>query len=296
MFGYILNLLILVSISGILAGSLNFIIGYAGIYSMAHAAFFGISAYAGALIAMHVSTSLLVAIPVAMALCAILSLVISIPSLRVRGEYFVVASLGLQMIAFTVFSEWKGVTGGLGGITGVPVATLFGYQLRSLESFLGVSLVCLALVTFVIYALVRTSFGRSLKAIRDNEVAAATFGKNPIIIKTIAVAISSALCGVAGVLYAFHVSFVNPETFTVDQSVLTMAMIIIGGTGTVFGPILGALIIHLLPAGLTYLTFLPSRDIASLQQIIYGAAMVLLMIYRPSGLIGRSNIKDTWSK
>jgi branched-chain amino acid transport system permease protein len=294
--GYILNLLILVAISGILAASLNFIIGYAGIYSMAHAAFFGIAAYTGALVALHISTSLLIAIPAAMAMCAALSLVISLPSLRVRGEYFVVASLGLQMIAFTVFSEWKDVTGGIGGLTGVPVATLFGYPLRTLESFFGVALICLALVTFVIYLLVHTSFGRSLKAIRDNEVAAASFGKNPVVIKTIAVAISSALCGVAGVLYAFHVSFVNPESFTVDQSVLIMAMIIIGGTGTVFGPLLGALIIHLLPAGLTYLTFLPARDLASLQQIIYGAAMVLLMIYRPSGLIGRANVKDTWGK
>jgi len=294
--GYILNLLILVSISGILAASLNFIIGYAGIYSMAHAAFFGVAAYAGALIALHVSPSLLVAIPVAMALCAALSLVISLPSLRVRGEYFVVASLGLQMIAFTVFSEWKDVTGGIGGLTGVPIATLFGFQLRTLESMFAVSLSCLALTAFVIYALVHTSFGRSLKAIRDNEVAAASFGKNPIVIKTIAVAISTAFCGVAGVLYAFHISFVNPESFTVDQSVFIMSMIIIGGTGTVLGPILGALIIHLLPAGLTYLTFLPARDLASLQQIIYGAAMVLLMIYRPSGLIGRANVKDTWSR
>ena len=296
MVGYILNLLILVSISGILAGSLNFIIGYAGIYSMAHAAFFGVSAYTAALIAMNLSTSLLVAIPAAMAICAALSLVISLPSLRVRGEYFVVASLGQQQIAFTVFSEWKDVTGGLGGITGVPVATLFGYKLRSLGSMLTVSLVCLALVTLVIYVLVRTSFGRNLKAIRDNEVAASAFGKNATAIKTIAVAISSALCGIAGVLYAFHVSFVNPESFTVDASVLIMAMIIIGGTGTVFGPILGALIIHLLPAGLTYLTFLPARELASLQQIIYGAAMVLLMIYRPSGLIGRANVKDTWTR
>ena len=130
----------------------------------------------------------------------------------------------------------------------------------------------------------------------DNEVAAAAFGKNVALIKTLAVAISSALCAVAGVLYAFHISFVNPESFTIDQSVLVMAMIIIGGTGTVLGPILGALIIHLLPAGLTYLSFLPSRDIASLQQIIYGAAMVLLMIYRPSGLIGKPLAKDTWSK
>jgi branched-chain amino acid transport system permease protein len=200
------------------------------------------------------------------------------------------------MIAFTVFSEWKDVTGGLGGITGVPVASIFGFPLRSLESFCLVALVCLALVTLAIFALVRSSFGRNLKAIRDNEVAAAAFGKNAVAIKTIAVAISSALCAVGGVLYAFHVSFVNPESFTVDQSVLIMAMIIIGGTGTVFGPILGALIIHLLPAGLTYLTFLPARDLASLQQIIYGAAMVLLMLYRPSGLVGRANVKDTWGK
>jgi branched-chain amino acid transport system permease protein len=296
MTGYILNLLILVSISAILAGSLNFIIGYAGIYSMAHAAFFGISAYTGALVAMNVSTSLLVAIPIAMAICALLSLAISLPALRVRGEYFVVASLGLQMIAYTVFAEWKSVTGGLGGITGVPIATLFGTQLRSLGAFLAVALACLVLVTLAIFALVRTSFGRNLQAIRDDEVAAASFGKNVALIKALAVMISSALCAVAGVLYAFHVSFVSPESFTVDASVLIMAMIIIGGTGTVVGPILGALVIHLLPAGLTYLTFLPSRDIASLQQIIYGAAMVLLMIYWPSGLIGRTLKKETWSK
>jgi branched-chain amino acid transport system permease protein len=294
--GYILNLLILVAISGILSTSLNFIIGYAGIYSMAHAAFFGVAAYAGALVAMHGSTSLLVTIPIAMAICAALSLVISLPSLRIRGDYFVVASLGLQMIAFTVFSEWKDVTGGIGGLTGVPVATLFGFRLASLESFFAVALVCLVIVASLIYTLVHTSFGRSLKAIRDNEVAAATFGKNPTIIKTIAVAISTSFCGVAGVLYAFHISFVNPESFTVDQSVFIMSMIIIGGTGTVLGPILGALMLHLLPAGLTYLTFLPARDLASLQQIIYGAAMVLLMIYWPSGLLGRANVKDTWGK
>jgi branched-chain amino acid transport system permease protein len=296
MLGYILNLMILVSISGILAGSLNFIIGYAGIYSLAHAAFFGVAAYTGALVAMHVSTSLLVTIPLAMAICTVLSLALSLPALRVRGEYFVAASLGLQMIAFTVFAEWSSLTGGLGGLTGVPIATIFGFELRSLGAFLVVALACLALVTLCIFLLVRTSFGRSLRAIRDNEIAAASFGKNVMLVKTLAVAISSALCAVAGVLYAFHISYVSPESFTIDQSVLILAMIIIGGTGTVFGPILGALVILLLPAGLSYLTFLPSRDIAALQQIIYGAAMVLLMIYRPSGLIGRALLKDTWSK
>lgn len=295
MFSYLLNLAVLICISSILSVSLNFIIGYAGIYSLAHAAFFGVSAYAGALVALHLTTDILVAIPLAMALCALLSLTISLPSLRVRGEYFVAASLGLQVIAFTVFEQWQSVTGGLGGLTAIPIATIFGLKIRSLAAYLGLAAICLAAVTTATVALVRSSFGRNLKAIRDDEVAAAAFGKNVTMIKTLAVAISSSLCAVGGVLYAFHISFVNPESFTIDQSVLVMAMIIIGGTGTIFGPILGALIIHLLPAGLTYLA-LPSHDIGALQQIIYGTAMVLLMIFRPAGLVGRAARRTSWSQ
>jgi branched-chain amino acid transport system permease protein len=295
MTSYLLNLGVLICISSILSTSLNFIIGYAGIYSLAHAAFFGISAYAAALIALHLTTEVLVAIPVAMALCAVLSLAISLPSLRVRGEYFVAASLGLQVIAFTVFEQWQSVTGGLGGLTGIPIATLFGLKIRSLAAMLVLAACCLGAVTLAIVVLVRSSFGRNLKAIRDDEVAAAAFGKHVPMIKTLSVAISSGLCAVAGVLYAFHISFVNPESFTIDQSVLIMAMIIIGGTGTILGPIVGALIIHLLPAGLSYLA-LPSQDIGALQQIIYGAAMVLLMIFRPSGLIGRAARNVSWSR
>jgi branched-chain amino acid transport system permease protein len=295
MLSYLLNLGVLVCISSILAVSLNFIIGYAGIYSLAHAAFFGISAYAGALVAMHLTPEYLVAVPVAMAISTLLSLCISLPSLRVRGEYFVAASLGFQVIAVTVFSEWQSVTGGLGGLTGIPVPTLFGLELRSLGAMFALALGSLLLITLATLALVRSSFGRNLMATRDNEVAAGAFGKNVALIKTLAVAVSAAFCAVAGVLYAFQISFVNPESFTIDESVLIMAMIIIGGTGTILGPILGALVIHLLPAALTYLPFLPSAQVGPLQQIIYGAAMVLLMIYRPQGLIGRAARKASWS-
>ena len=183
---------------------------------MAHAAFFGVSAYTAALAAMHISTSLLVTIPLAMAMCTVLSLAISIPALRVRGEYFVAASLGLQMIAFTVFAEWKNVTGGLGGLTGVPIATILGYELRSARS--SSRPLSPRLVTLSILLLVRTSFGRSLRAIRDNEVAAASFGKNVALVKTLAVAMSSALCAVAGVLYAFHISYVSPRLRSISPS------------------------------------------------------------------------------
>src|SRR4249919_1297338 len=206
MFTYIVSLAILIGINAILAVTLNFILGYAGIFSLAHAIFFGIGAYTAAVAAMKFGADFAIATAAGMVISGVISLALALPALRVRGEYFVAASLGLQMIAFTVFAEWKTMTGGLGGLSNVPIATILGYQLRSLGSFLIASAVCLALVTLAIFLLVRTSFGRSLRAIRDNEIAAASFGKNVALVKTLAVAISSALCAVGGVLYAFHIS------------------------------------------------------------------------------------------
>jgi len=134
--------------------------------------------------------------------------------------------------------------------------------------------------------LVRSSFGRSLKAIRDDETAASALGKNVALLKTLAVAVSSALAAVAGSLFAFYLSFINVESFVLDVSVQVIAMVIIGGTGTLFGPVVGAAIVLLLPAALSYLPYLPPTEIGSIQQIVYGLAMVLLMIFRPSGLWG----------
>jgi branched-chain amino acid transport system permease protein len=190
-----------------------------------------------------------------MALAALISLALALPALRVRGEYFVAASLGLQMLAITVFTEWKSVTGGIGGLTNIPPARLFGVAVTQPEHFLLLSLICLALIILVIRALVRSSFGRSLKAIRDDETAAWAYGKNVAVIKTTAVVVSSAL-------------------------------VIIGGTATLFGPVIGSVLILLLPAALSYLPYLPVTEIGSIQQIVYGLAMVVLMIYRPGGLWG----------
>ena len=128
----------------------------------------------------------------------------------------------------------------------------------------------------------RSSFGRSLKAIRDDETAAWAYGKNVAVIKTTAVVVSSALAAVAGSLYAFYLSFINVESFVLETSIQLMAMVIIGGTATLVGPIIGTILILLLPAGLSYLPYLPPTEIGSIQQIAYGLAMVLLMIYRPA--------------
>jgi branched-chain amino acid transport system permease protein len=217
---------------------------------------------------------------------AVLSMALALPALRVRGEYFVAASLGLQVIGVTIFSEWKSVTGGLGGMIGIPRPNLFGYVFNNDTAFLALALVILLLVLAITALLVRGSFGRSLMAIRDSESAAQTYGKHVNAVKTLSVAVSAGLAGVAGSLYAFYMSFINPESFMLEMSILLMAMVIIGGTGTLFGPIVGAALLMSLPAALTYLPFLPPSELGTIQQIIYGLAMVLLMMFRPGGLVG----------
>ena len=286
MIAYLQNIAVLFCINAILALTLNFIMGYAGIFSLAHAIFFGVGAYATAYIAMHASDSLLLCMAASAAISALLSMALALPALRVRGEYFVAASLGLQVIGVTIFSEWKSITGGLGGMIGIPRPKLWGYTFNDDTAFLILALVVLSIVVGITALLVRGSFGRSLMAIRDSESAAQTYGKHVNAVKTLSVAVAAGLAGVAGSLYAFYISFINVESFMLETSILLMAMVIIGGTGTLFGPIVGAALLMSLPAALTYLPFLPPTELGAIQQIIYGLAMVLLMMFRPGGLVG----------
>lgn len=288
---YIYNLVNLIAIYSILAVTLNFIMGYAGIYSLAHAVFFGLGAYTSAWVAQNVSPSIFVSYPAAMVAAGAVSLLLALPALRVRGEYFVAASLGLQVLSVTIFSEWKGFTGGIGGVLAIPPVDIFGLEVFRPAQFAVLSVIVLVVVVLVINALVHSSFGRNLRAIRDSESAAASFGKNVPMIKTISVVISAGLAAVAGALYASYLSFINVESFMLDASVLVMAMVIIGGTGTVAGPIVGAALLLLLPSIISYFDFLPRTEIGSLQQIIYGLGMTLLMIFRPGGIVGRRSGK-----
>lgn len=288
MISYLVDLGQLVAIFGLLAASLNLLVGYAGLFSVAHAVFFGLGAYTAAHLALAVSPDLLFVVVAAALLSGAASLVFALPALRVRGEYLVIASLGLQMLGSTVFTEAQGLTGGYGGLAGIPAPSLFGWTLESREALLAAALAILILAQFVINRLMRGSFGRSLMAIRDSESAAESLGKNVALIKTLAVALGSGLAGAAGALFAFQESFVNVESFTLDQSVLILAMVIIGGAGTLAGPLAGAALLLLLPAALSFIPHLPPTEIGAVQQLIYGLAMTLLMIFRPAGLLGRS--------
>lgn len=288
MTAYLLNLTTLMAIFAIAAASLNVLIGYAGIFSVAHAVFFGIGAYAAAQFALHVTPDVLLASIAGGLVAGLLSLCLALPALRVRGEYFVAASLGLQVLAVTLFSEAHTLTGGHGGLVGIPPAQLLGLDVSSPWAFLAVTIATLALALASTRILIRGSFGRALMAIRDSESAAEAFGKNIPLIKTLAVAVGCALAGVAGSLFAFQITFVNVESFTLDQSVLLLAMVIIGGAGTLAGPLVGAVLLLLLPAALSFLPLLPATEIGTVQQLIYGLTMTLLMIFRPAGIIGQT--------
>lgn len=288
MIAYLLNLATLATIFGILAASLNVLIGYAGIFSIAHAVFFGIGAYTGAQLAMLLVPDVLLACLLGALVAGALSFCLALPALRVRGEYFVVASLGLQMMAVTIFSEAHDITGGHGGLVGIPPATLFGIDISAPAVFLIFCLVVLGAILLAIRLLMRGSFGRALMAIRDSESAAEAFGKDVPRLKTLAVALGCTLAGAGGALFAFYMAFVNVESFVLEQSILLMAMVIIGGTGTLAGPLVGVLLLLALPAVLSFLPFIPPTQIGAVQQLVYGLAMTLLMIFRPAGLAGQA--------
>ncbi|MFV9475015.1 branched-chain amino acid ABC transporter permease [Advenella sp. RU8] len=291
MINYILNLLTLATIYSIAAASLNVLVGYAGIFSIAHAIFFGLGAYAGAQFALLIVPDVLLASLIGAVVSGALSLLLALPALRVRGEYFVAAGLGLQMVGITIFSEAHSLTGGHGGLVGIPPATLFGFDVSSPGAFLIVCLVALLLSLAVIQILMRSSFGRALMSIRDNESAAESFGKNVPLLKTLAMVVGCAIVGVAGTLFAFNLAFINVESFTLEQSILMLAMVVIGGVGTLSGPLIGAVFLLILPAILTFIPFIPPTEIGTVQQFIYGSLMAVLMIFKPSGIAGKTGGK-----
>ncbi|WKU19057.1 branched-chain amino acid ABC transporter permease [Advenella alkanexedens] len=291
MINYILNLLTLATIYSIAAASLNVLVGYAGIFSIAHAIFFGLGAYAGAQFALLIVPDVLLASLIGAVVSGALSLLLALPALRVRGEYFVAAGLGLQMVGITIFSEAHSLTGGHGGLVGIPPATLFGFDVSSPGAFLAVCLVALLLSLAVIQVLMRSSFGRALMSIRDNESAAESFGKNVPLLKTLAMVVGCAIVGVAGTLFAFNLAFINVESFTLEQSILMLAMVVIGGVGTLSGPLIGAVFLLILPAILTFIPFIPPTEIGTVQQFIYGSLMAVLMIFKPSGIAGKTGGK-----
>ena len=283
---YLLHVLILMGIYVILAVSLNLVAGYLGLLSLAQAAFYGVGAYLAALFALKLQVPfplIIVCIPL---VGAVLGLAIGIPSLRVRDDYFVVATLAFQVITFGVLNNWVNVTGGPMGIQGIPAPTILGRSVSSHAGFLVLILLACIVTGVLVWLMVNSPFGRVLRAIREDEVFTQSLGKDVTRFKLAVFAVSAALASLAGTLYASYVGFIAPSGFTVTESIFLVTIVIFGGAGSFWGPIVGAVILIALPEVLRFVG-LPNAIGANIRQIIYGLLLVVLMLWRPQGLLGK---------
>lgn len=283
---YLINLLIIIEIFAILAFSLNLLAGFTGLLSVSHAALFGVGAYVAGLVSLRVSPELVLLLAAAVVITTLLASAIVVPTLRLGGDYFILATLGFQVIITDILRNWVDLTRGPFGLTGIPRARLFGFPLASTELTLLLVTVCAAGLYFLSWRLVRAPFGRVLMGIREDELATELLGKDLVRFKIIVFALAGAMAAVAGVLYAHFIRSLTPDSFPLAQSFLLLVIVFVGGGGSLFGSVLGTFLLLLLPEAMRFIG-LSGTTAGPIQQIIYGLVLVLLMIYRPQGLLGR---------
>jgi branched-chain amino acid transport system permease protein len=287
--GYIIGLACVLGIHVIAAAGLNIMTGYTGLISLGHAAFMGVGCYTAAYLAQR-GVPFWLTIPAGGAMCALLGLVVGIPSLRIKGLYLAVATLAMQFILIFVFREWESVTGGVRGIS-VPDATLFGMELDNDYRMYYVILPCAALLLVAARNLFRTRIGRAFIAIRDKDISAEVLGIDLFKYKLLAFAIGSFYAGVAGALLGYFYRAMTPEYFTLALSIFYLAAIIVGGLGTTIGTIFGAFFMTLIPellrAGVSLAAlWAPSATevLSPVREIVFGVLIVAFLVFEPHGL------------
>jgi branched-chain amino acid transport system permease protein len=261
--------------------SINLIIGYAGQVSLGHAAFYGIGAYASALVALNWQFPFPAAALVAMLVAGVCGLALGLPTLRLKEDYLAIVTLGFGVIVDLVFLNLE-ITGGPDGLPGIPPPSFFGLNFREPLLYLILVIVMVILVLTVTYSLVDSYHGRALRAIRDHEITAQVMGINTPAYKVFVFTLAAALAGLAGSLYAHYITFINPESFGLHTSILILAMVVLGGMGSILGSVLGAVILTILPELL--------REVHAYQDLVYGGLLVVLLIWRPEGLLGRGKL------
>jgi branched-chain amino acid transport system permease protein len=283
--------LIVAAINVMLAIGLDFILGYAGQLNLGHSAFYGIGAYASTLLVMKLGMPFWMAFASGMALSGAAGVALAIFTVRLRGHYLAIASLGFAVIVHQVLLNWIGLTQGPLGIyaikpppaialPGMPVVS-FGNAANMLYLVTGFAL----LFYLLLDALVRSPIGETLTAIREDEVSAASFGINCAAWKVFAFGIGAAVAGAAGAFYASFVGTLVPDAFIITESFTVLAMVIVGGMGTLIGPVCGAIALTILPELL--------RGFGDLRLVLYGAALTLIVLFMPGGMAQAARILRT---
>ncbi len=274
---YYMHLFNMVGIFILLTTGLNIIIGFGGQFALAQAAFYVFGAYASALLTIHTGMSFWVALPLSGILTAIVGLLIGIPSLRVTGHYLAILTFGLAVVIHEIIINWTELTNGPQGIPKIVQPALFGFKFDSDHKYFYIIFIITILGIIFVKKMINSRTGRALVALRESYIAAEAMGINTFYYKTLAFTISAFYAGIAGSLYAHLVTFISPDLGGVHELLTIFAMMIIGGLGTIGGPILGAGIITF---GNEYL-----RVLGDLRMVFYGLMILLFVIYLPNGLI-----------
>ena len=273
---YILHLLILICIYTILSQSLSLVAGYSGQISLAHAGFYGIGAYSAALMAVIFGTPVILNLIIALLISGIVAFIVAKVAVKTVDDYYVVITLGIQVVIYSIMNNWQSVTNGPLGISGIPTISLFGVPLESKWAFLALSVVLTALVWFILHNIMMSPFGRVLRALSEDEIYTDSLGKNVGQAKVVSFVISGMLASIAGVLYAYYISYIDPTSFTLDESIFILSIVIIGGMRNLKGVFLAAVFLVLLPEALRFVG-MPSSIAANMRQIIYGIALIIVV-------------------
>ena len=289
---YLLHILILINIYSILAIALNLLSGYTGLLSICQAAFWGVGAYVTALLTLNLGIAWLPSLLIGMILSGILAIGVGIVSLRFRNDYFIIATFAFQILAYNIMLNWIDLTQGPLGLPGIPQPKVFGWTISSHFNFYVLSMIFLILTFITIRRIVTAPFGRVLRAIREDEKYTEGQGKNVTSFKVLAFVVGAMFSALAGSIYASYIKYIDPSSFTVMESIFILAIVIIGGSGNIWGSILGASVLISIPE-LLRLVGLPASVSANIRQILYGLFLVILMIWRPQGFVGHILFKRT---
>ena len=273
---YFLSLLVFMGINGLITMGLSLLMGYAGQISLGHAAFFGVGAYSSGVLSTKYSLHPLAAIGVGIFLSALIAFLVGKPTLRLKGHYMAVATLGFGEIMFIVFNELSPLTGGPSGLSGIPPLTFGGIAIEgSAYLYLVWALVILLLVFSL--NMINSRVGRALRAVHGSELAASAMGVDASKYKLGVFVLSGVYASIAGSLYAHFITFISPSSFSLMFSILLLMMVVVGGTETIWGALLGAAVLTLLPEYL--------RGLEDFEVLAYGAILMAVLLFMPRGIL-----------
>lgn len=297
---YLLHLFIYFCVYALLAASLNLIIGYCGLINLAHVGYFAVGAYTYALVTLRLHWGYLPAVLCAFIIPALLSFLLSLQAWRLKGSFFVLGSLAVQVVLFNAIYNWHApgadfgtmanLTNGPHGISGAPKPVIFGYEFDTIGGIAVISGLVLAGGLSIMALLVFSPWGRVLQAMRDDELAARGLGKNVRFLKVQAFFVACGIAGVAGALYASYVGYVDPSLASIDESILVVSMLIVGGAGNFRGPLTGAAVLLGMLEALRLL-HVPESMAGEVRMVAYGLLIVLMMHFRPEGIAGSYRIE-----